>query len=73
MNKFILIFQILISGALIVLILLQSRGTGLESSFTGTNFYRSKRGIEKLIFVATVVLVVFFLGGAILNTLISLR
>jgi len=73
MNKFILIFQILVSGLLIALILFQGKGKGLGSSFGGGEFYRSKRGVEKLIFVATIFLVVFFLLGAIFNTLISLR
>jgi len=73
MNKFILIFQILVSGLLISLILIQAKGEGLGSSFGGRGFSSSKRGVEKLIFVATIILVVLFLLGAIINTLISLQ
>ena len=73
MDKFILIFQILVSGLLISLILLQSKSGGLGRFSGGGELYRSKRGVEKLIFVTTIVLVIFFLLGAIFNTLISLR
>jgi len=73
MEKFILIFQILVSGILISLILLQIKNAGLRSTFGGKGFYDSKRGVEKLIFIATIVSAILFLLGAILNTLISLR
>jgi len=73
MEKFILIFQILVSFGLLTLILLQNKGGGL-GEFGGRNdFYTSKRGVEKLIFLITVVLVILFLSAAIVNTLISLR
>jgi len=73
MEKCILIFQILVSGFLIALILLQPKSGGLGTAFGGGEFRFSKRGPEKVIFVATIILVVLFLLGAILNTLISLR
>jgi len=73
MEKFILIFQILVSFGLLTLILLQTKRGGL-GEFGGRNeFYTSKRGVEKLIFWLTIVLVILFLLGAIINTLISLR
>jgi protein translocase SecG subunit len=73
MEKFILIFQILISGILIALILLQPKSGGLGSAFGGGEFRLAKRGPEKVVFVTTIFLVILFLLGAILNTLISLR
>ena len=53
-------------------ILLQSRGTGLSGVFGGaSNVYRTKRGIEKTLFIATIVLAVLFfvisLAGFIYN------
>lgn len=73
MEKFFLIFQILVSGLLITLILLQAKGPGLGSTSRGSDLFRSKRGAEKIIFIATFVVGALFLGGAIINTLISLR
>jgi len=61
------IIQIIISVLLVVSILLQQRGAELGSLFGGSggdNVYRSKRGIEKFLFRATIVLAALFLGTA---------
>lgn len=60
-----------ISGALMVLtILIQNRGQSLGASFGGdSNFYRSKRGAERVIFNATIVLAVIFVATVILSIL----
>ena len=60
-----------ITGALmILLVLLQNRGQSLGSSFGGdSSFYRSKRGAEKIIFNATIVLAVVFVLSVILSLL----
>ncbi len=51
------------SALLIVAILLQQRGGGLSSTFGGSAMeYSTKRGAEKIIFYATIVLAVLFLG-----------
>lgn len=72
MNLILLIFQIIISCLLILAILAQAKGTGLGSTMGSRgDFYRSKRGAEKLLFVATIVLSFLFLFGAIVNMLIS--
>ena len=57
------------SGALmILLVLLQNRGQSLGASFGGdSSFYRSKRGAEKIIFNATIVLAVVFVLSVILS------
>jgi len=55
------IFQVLIAILLMLAILSQSRGVGLSGIFGGTsNIYRTKRGIEKTLFTATIVLAVLF-------------
>ena len=55
--------QIAISGLLVISILLQQRGGGLSSTFGGSSMeYSTKRGAEKVIFYATIVLAVSFLG-----------
>lgn len=52
-------------------ILLQSRGSGLGAGFGGEgNVYRTKRGIEKRLFQASVVLSILFLGVALANALV---
>lgn len=62
------IFQILLSIILCLLILLQARAGGLGSAFGGASFvYRSKRGVEKMIYYATILAAVLFFLNALLN------
>ncbi|MBU3925187.1 preprotein translocase subunit SecG [Patescibacteria group bacterium] len=57
------ISQIGVSILLIISILLQARGVGLGSTFGGEgNFYFTKRGAEKTIFILTIILAIAFLG-----------
>ena len=62
------IAQISISILLIITILLQQRGGGLSGVFGGEgSVYATRRGIEKGIFVATIVLVALFIAFSILR------
>ena len=55
------IAQVVISILLIVAILLQNRGAGLGEAFGGSGgVYLTKRGLEKKLFIATIVLAVLF-------------
>ena len=56
------IAQIIISVILIVLILLQERSSGLSGVFGGGEgeFYSKRRGLERLIFIATIALIIIF-------------
>ncbi|MFH1187640.1 MAG: preprotein translocase subunit SecG [bacterium] len=66
------IIQIIISVALIAAILLQSQGSamsGVLGGGMGTPF-RTKRGLEKKIFVATIALAILFFGISILRLFI---
>jgi protein translocase SecG subunit len=58
-----------ISAILMILaVLIQSRGQSLGASFGGdSNFYRSKRGAEAVVFNATIVLAVIFVLSVILS------
>lgn len=60
------ILQITFAILVIILILLQQQGSGLGSVFGGEgNYYRSKRGLEKVFFYLTIVLIVFFAASVI--------
>jgi len=53
---------------LIIAILLQERGTTLGGAFGGEgNVYRGRRGAEKVLFMATIILGIIFVGSAIIN------
>jgi protein translocase SecG subunit len=55
---------------LMLFILIQSRGQSLGATFGGdTNFYRSRRGAEAVIFNATIVFAVLFVLSVILSIL----
>jgi preprotein translocase subunit SecG len=71
MKNIALIVQIIVSVGLIALILLQSKGVGLGSAWGGGGeFYKSRRGVEKLVFQTTIVLVVLFLASSIVNLVV---
>lgn len=68
MHTIITIIQIIVSLLLIIGIILQQRGGGLSAVFGGDgSVYRTRRGIEKVIFIATIVLAVLFFLTAFLN------
>lgn len=55
------IVQIIVAVALIVSILLQARGAGLGSVFGGTGtVFKTRRGIDRLLFRMTIVFTVLF-------------
>jgi len=60
--EFINIIQIILAILLTVVILMQNRGAGMSGVFGGggTNVYMTKRGLEKKLFIATIVLSVAF-------------
>lgn len=59
---------IVISIALIGLVILQGRNAGLQSRDT-SSIYRTKRGLEKTIYQATIALAVAFLILALISSL----
>ncbi len=62
MKTAILLAQIAVSILLIVVILLQAKGSGLSTVFGGEgSFYRSKRGVEKMFVTLTIILAGLFL------------
>ena len=71
MKQYLTLAQIVVSLILIVLILLQQRGTALGSAFGQEGgFYGTLRGVQKKIFWATVVSGVLFIVLALLNLIL---
>jgi len=66
------IIQIVVAVLLVAAILLQQRGTGLSATFGGEgNIYRTKRGIERVLFIGTIVLSVLFFGVSLATFIVS--
>jgi preprotein translocase subunit SecG len=66
------LIQIIISIALITVILLQARGSGLGGIFGGdSSIYKTRRGVEKTLFQATIGLSIAFFAISILNVLVT--
>ena len=67
------IVQIILCVAVIIFILLQTRGAGLGSVFGGSSagsVFKTRRGVEKLVFNVTIVFVVLFALVSLLTLLI---
>lgn len=61
MKNILLLVEVLVSVGLITSILVQAKGTGLSASFGGGGeFYRSKRGVEKVVNYLTIGLTTIF-------------
>jgi protein translocase SecG subunit len=66
------IIQIIISVLLIVAILLQERSSGLSGVFGGNSeFYHTRRGLERIIFWSTIVLVIAFAALSLYASVIA--
>ena len=72
MNAVITIIQIVVALSLIVVVILQNRGsdTGMAYGASAGQSYRSKQGLEKFLFYATIILAALFAGFSILSVLI---
>lgn len=67
MKTAVLVIHLVVSLALIALVLLQSSKGGLSSGLVSGEFYRSKRGAERIVFTATIIVAVLFLITSVLN------
>lgn len=71
--RFLLIAQAIIAVLLIASILLQNRGSGLGGAFGGDfGGYYTKRGMEKFLVYATVILALIFFVLAAINVRLTL-
>jgi preprotein translocase subunit SecG len=63
--------QIVVSIFLVVVVLLQERSSGIGGAFGGSSeVYHTRRGLEKLLLWATIVLAILFTLLAIANLLV---
>ena len=63
MKHILTIIQVVVSILLIISIIAQDKGVGLSATFGGGGeFYRSKRGIDRLMYIMTIALSVAFIG-----------
>lgn len=68
MNPVFTAIEIIISVLIIVVIIVQSRGSASGMAFGGQGeTYRSKKGIEKVLFYTTIILAAFFALVSILS------
>lgn len=71
MQQFVLVLQIVLSVLLTACVLLQSQGTGLGSGWGGGGeHYHTKRGVEKALLYATILLIALFTILAVINGLV---
>lgn len=73
MKTLLAVIQVIVSLIIIILILLQERSSGLSGIFGGGDggaFYQTRRGVEKIIFAATIALAIIFLGLSIAQLLV---
>ena len=63
LKDFLSLAQILISGLLIALVLMQVRGTGFGAALGGQDYtFRTKRGLQRQLHRLTIVVVVVFVA-----------
>ncbi len=62
MKPVIYLIQIILGILLILVIIIQQKGSGLGSTFgSDSGIYRTKRGAEKMLFYATIAIAVIFI------------
>lgn len=70
MAKYLNVVQIILSVALIILVVLQSKGGSLSRMFGGeSGVYKTRRGLEKTLFNVTVALIVAFFVFSLLSVI----
>ena len=71
LSKVFTIFQFGLALALVVVILLQQKGAGLGAAFGGSgNVFSTRRGIDKLLYQATIVISILFFGVSLARFLV---
>ncbi len=72
MSVYLNIVQILVSVVLVLVVLLQTRGSGFSATFSSdSSIYRSRRGVEKTLFQFTIGIGIVFLVLSIVASIIE--
>ena len=73
MSTYLNIAQIVVGVALVAIIVVQTQSGGLSGVFGGTQtaFRRTRRGVERTLFIMTIVLSVVFFAIALVNALVA--
>lgn len=72
MTLFITIAHIVVCLLLMASVLMQTRGTSVGVAFGGgSETYRSKKGLEKMLFYATIILAALFAALSILRLILA--
>ena len=70
--RFSKIVQLVLATTLTFFVLIQSKGTGLSSVLGGmTGHYRTKRGVERVIFGTTIFFAILFVLNSLLLVVLS--
>lgn len=73
--SYINIAQIIVSVIIIALILMQERESGISGLFGGSGemsgVYQARRGLEKILFIATIAAIVVFIALSVINLIKS--
>lgn len=66
-KDYLIVAEVVFAILLSLTILVQQRGSGLSSTFGGSDgFHTSRRGAEKVLYYATIVFALLFFGTAML-------
>ena len=72
MKTYLFIIQIILSIAVMALVLLQAKGSGLSGVFGGDGgVYKTRRGIERTLFNVTIGVSIAFFAVSVLSVLVN--
>lgn len=71
LSQFFSVAQLVLAGLLVAAVLLQQKGSGLGATFGGSStIYTTKKGVDKFLFIATIVISILFFLVALANIFI---
>jgi preprotein translocase subunit SecG len=71
-SSYLNVVQIIVSVILIFVVLLQTRGSGFSATFSSdTSIYRTRRGVERTLFNATIFLAALFVVVSVLSVIFA--
>ncbi|WP_423225180.1 preprotein translocase subunit SecG [Candidatus Amarolinea aalborgensis] len=72
MKTYLFIIQIILSIAVMALVLLQAKGSGLSGVFGGDGgVYKTRRGIERTLFNVTIGVSIAFFAVSVISVLVN--